>query len=478
MQGIGVETIEATSVERPESRPGLASPAVSPQRMGSADFMRAHGTKLAYYAGSMYKGISSPEMVVALGKAGMLGFFGTGGLSMPRIERGIEDLKSRLRDGEPHGVNLLCDYVDQAREERVVDLCLANGVRSVEASAYVRLTPGLVRYRFSGARSLDNGDAFVPNSIIAKVSRPEVAAQFMRPAPTEIVDDLLARGALTRSEAEAALRTPIATDICIESDSAGHTDQGVASVLVPAIQDLRERILGEYAIQPSIRIGMAGGLGTPRAVAAAFVLGADFVATGSINQCTVEAGTSDLVKDLLQAAGVTETTYAPAGDMFEVGARVQVLKAKLQFPTRANKLYELYQRLESIDALDARTRTLLEEKYFGKSIDDVWSETRAYYLRTHPAELDKAERLPKHKMALIFRWYFIHTTRLTLAGEHSDQPNFQIHCGPAMGAFNLWARGTAIEHWRARRVADIGERLMNAAAVELSMHLRALSKGS
>ena len=68
------------------------------------------------------------------------------------------------------------------------------------------------------------------------------------------------------------------------------------------------------------------GIGTPEAAAAAFLLGAEFIGTGSINQCTVEAGTSDSVKDLLQEANVQDTSYAPAGDMFEAGARVQVLK--------------------------------------------------------------------------------------------------------------------------------------------------------
>jgi trans-AT polyketide synthase, acyltransferase and oxidoreductase domains len=39
-------------------------------------------------------------------------------------------------------------------------------------------------------------------------------------------------------------------------------------------------------------IGLAGGMGTPFAVAAAFVMGADYVLTGSVNQACVEAGTS------------------------------------------------------------------------------------------------------------------------------------------------------------------------------------------
>ena len=61
----------------------------------------------------------------------------------------------------------------------------------------------------------------------------------------------------------------------------------------------------------SIRVGAAGGIGAPEAAAAAFVMGADFVLTGSINQCTVEAGMSDAVKDLLLEINVQDTGYAP-----------------------------------------------------------------------------------------------------------------------------------------------------------------------
>lgn len=80
------------------------------------------------------------------------------------------------------------------------------------------------------------------------------------------------------------------------------------------------------SLSRQIHIGLAGGIGTPQAAVAAFMMGADFILTGSINQCTVEAGTSDCVKNLLQEINVQDTDYAPAGDMFELGAKAQVLK--------------------------------------------------------------------------------------------------------------------------------------------------------
>lgn len=45
---------------------------------------------------------------------------------------------------------------------------------------------------------------------------------------------------------------------------------------------------------------------------------------------------------------VQDTTYAPVGDMFEIGAKVQVLRKGLFFPARANKLYDLYRQYNSL----------------------------------------------------------------------------------------------------------------------------------
>ena len=68
-------------------------------------------------------------------------------------------------------------------------------------------------------------------------------------------------------------------------------------------------------------------------------------------------------------------------------------------------------------------------------------------------------------MALIFRWYFIHTSRLALHGTAEEQKvDYQVHCGPAMGAFNQWVKGSNLESWRNRHVDVIAEQLMNQTA--------------
>jgi trans-AT polyketide synthase/acyltransferase/oxidoreductase domain-containing protein len=287
----------------------------------------------------------------------------------------------------------------------------------------------------------------------------------MQPAPAPIVKRLVEDGALTPREAEAARHLPVSQDVCVESDSAGHSDGGVALTQVPVMTRLRDEAMARYRYRDRIRIGASGGLGVPEAVAAAFILGAEFIVTGSVNQCSPEAGTSAPVKDLLAQLDVQDTGYAPAGDMFELGARVQVVRKGTLFAARANNLYQLYRQHESLEAIDRRTRHTIEAAWFHRSFDEVWRDARAHHARTgRPGDVERAERSPKQRMALVFRWYFARSIRAALDGDLAERVNFQVHCGPAMGAFNRFARGGDLQDWRDRHVDAIADRLMHGAA--------------
>lgn len=440
---------------------------MGPEDLGSAAFRAAHGVRYAYVAGSMYKGIASAAMVVRMGRAGLLGYLGTGGMKIDRVAADLGAIRDALPAGAAFGANLLCNLTHPAAEDRMVDLLLAHQVERVEAAAFTQMTRALVRYRVSGVTARPDGAIHVPHRVLAKVSRPEVADAFLSPPPERVLASLVASGGVSEAEARLAASIPMCDDLCVEADSGGHTDKGVAWVLVPAMLLLRDRVMAARKYSTPVRVGAAGGLGTPQAIAAAFTLGAEFVLTGSINQCTVEAGISDAAKDMLQAANVQDTAMVPAGDMFEIGARAQVLRRGLFFPARANKLYELYRRHQSWDEIDAETRAQIETKYFKRSVDAVWDETRAYYLREAPEEIAKADRDPHHRLALICRWYFVHTARLALRGSDDQRVDYQIHCGPALGAFNQYVKGTPLEDWRARHVDEIAERLMTDAAAWL-----------
>ena len=68
-------------------------------------------------------------------------------------------------------------------------------------------------------------------------------------------------------------------------------------------------------------------------------------------------------------------------------------------------------------------------------------------------------------MALVFRWYLGLSSRWANSGESDRQADFQVWCGPAMGAFNEWVRGSALEKPENRRVAAVARNLLHGAAV-------------
>ncbi|HVI45321.1 MAG TPA: ACP S-malonyltransferase [Chitinophaga sp.] len=434
-------------------------------RLGSKAFRDDYSIKYAYLAGAMYRGIGSKELVIRMARSGMLGFIGTGGMSLEEIEQNIVHIQRELTNGEPYGMNLLHNIIDPAFEMQTVALYLKYGVKNIEAAAYMQMTQSLVYYRLKGLRKGHNGAVICDHKILAKVSRPEAAELFMRPAPEKIVNKLLEARLITEEQAALSRMVPMSYDVCVEADSGGHTDGGVALVLLPSIQQLRTDIEKEYCYPMSIRVGLAGGIGTPQAVACAYMMGADFVLTGSINQCTVEAGTSDAVKDLLQDINVQDTDYAPAGDMFEIGGKIQVLKKGVLFPARANKLFALYTQYDSLEEIPEKIILQLEKNYFKKPLGTIWEETKTYLKNKGDQRvIDEAEKHPKSKMALVFRWYFNYSNKLAFEGNIDDKVNFQVHTGPALGAFNQWVKGTELENWRNRHADKIGIKMMREAA--------------
>ncbi len=441
------------------------------RQLGNKEFREDYGVQYAYVAGSMYRGIASKELVVLMAKAKMLSFLGAGGMPLKEIESNIDYIQRALNHGEAYGVNLLHNLEDPTLEMETAELYLRYGVRIIEASAFMSITPALVYYRLQGLRKDTNGSITCDHKILAKISRPEVAEAFMKPAPERIVEKLLDQGKISAEQASLSKEVPMSYDICVEADSGGHTDGGVALALFPAIKSLRDEVQKGGDYQKSIRIGLAGGIGSPLSVACAFMMGADFVLTGSINQCTVESGVSTHVKDLLQDINVQDTDYAPAGDMFEIGAKVQVLKKGVLFPTRANKLYKLYQQYNSLEDIPETTIAQLEKSYFKKKIDQVWSETKAYHIRKREeSKITEAEENPKKKMALVFKWYFGYSSRLSFEGNMQERVNFQVHTGPALGVFNQWVKGTELENWGNRHADGIGIKMMEEAAQILSVN--------
>lgn len=445
---------------------------ITAQSLGNSHFKQDYNIKYAYLAGSMYKGIGSAELVIQLGKHGLMGYFGTGGLQVHDIEHHIKMIKSSLTPQQSYGMNLLSTPSRPALERELVDLYLSYEVNYIEAAAYTQITPSLVYYRIKNLVTNHQNEVVIPHHILAKVSHPLLAKAFMSPPPRHMVEALLAKGDITEQEAYLSQFIPMAHDVCVEADSGGHTDQRVALTLLPSILHLRDWAMNEYGYKKTIRVGCAGGVGTPVAAACIFFMGADFLLTGSINQASVEAMTSSLVKEILQDLDIHDTTYVPAGDGLEFGSKIQVVAKGLLFPARAKELYTQYRSCNSIEDIDKATQLRIQNKYFNRSFAEVWQETETYYLKTNPAELLQAEKYPKYKMGLIFKWYHSYCNKLAIRGIAEEKVNFQIQCGSAMGAFNQWVKNTSLEYWQNRHVVSIAEELMNQAADMLNKRIQ------
>src|SRR5215208_3037738 len=98
-------------------------PTASLEHLGDPTFCACYGTRYAYYGGAMANGIASVEMVVALGKAGFLGSFGSAGMFPTRVESAIQAIQSALPDG-PYAFNVIHSPHEPALERRNVELYL------------------------------------------------------------------------------------------------------------------------------------------------------------------------------------------------------------------------------------------------------------------------------------------------------------------------------------------------------------------
>ncbi len=440
------------------------APPLHPENLGDQRFKDKHHLRYAYIVGAMANGITSVKMVEKAGNAGLVGFFGAAGLALDQIESAIDRLQQNLKN-TPFGFNLIHSPNDPELEAAVVRLYLQRGIKLVSASAYLDLTLPLVYYRVKGIHRDAHGEIICPNKVIAKVSRVEVAAKYFSPPPQKLLAQLIDKNMITRAEAELAGMIPMADDLTAEADSGGHTDNRPAISLLPTMIALRDELAEKYTYKNPPCVGLAGGISTPHSAAAAFAMGAAYILTGSVNQSCVEAGTSETVRHMLADAGQADVTMAPAADMFEMGVKVQVLKRGTMFPLRAAKLYDLYSTHDRFESISEKQRNMLEKDFFRCNFQEEWEQTKAYFTRHDPKQIERAEKDPKHKMALVFRSYLGQSSNWANSGDPSRKIDYQIWCGPAMGAFNQWVKGSFLQAPENRNTVTVAMNLLYGAAV-------------
>jgi trans-AT polyketide synthase, acyltransferase and oxidoreductase domains len=438
-------------------------PPLPVENLGDSGFNDCYGTRYTYYGGAMASAIASVPMVVAMGKAGLMGSFGAAGLPPARLEAAIQQIQAEIPDG-PYAFNLIHSPNEEALERSAVDLYLRYGIRVVEASAFLDLTPHIVYYRAAGLSLGEDGRVKIKNRVIAKLSRREVAAKFMAPAPENLLNQLVQAGKISEQQAYLAQRVPMADDVTVEADSGGHTDNRPLVCLMPAMLALRDEIQEKYQYEQPVRVGAAGGISTSASALAAYAMGAAYICTGTINQACAESGASEHTRSLLAKASMADVMMAPSADMFEMGVKVQVLKTGTMFAMRATKLYELYSKYDSIEQIPLDERERLEKQVFKRGLDEIWAETVKFFTERDPEQINRANNNPKRKMALIFRWYLGLSSRWSASGEKGRELDYQIWCGPSIGPFNDWTRGTYLAEPNNRRVVDVALHIMTGCA--------------
>jgi len=329
----------------------------------------------------------------------------------------------------------------------------------------MKLTLPVVRYRVKGLHKNNQGQIIIPNRIIAKASRVELASKWFSPPPEKLLNQLLEQGAITEEEADLAKQIPMAQDLTVEADSGGHTDNRPAITLLPTMLSLRDQYQAKYNYKQPLRVGAAGGIATPASALGAFAMGAAYIVTGTVNQACKESGSSDIVREMLANAEQADVTMAPAVDMFEMGVKLQVLKRGTMFAMRGNKLYDIYKKYGSIEEIPEAEKASLEKTIFKMSLTEVWQKAEEFFTERDPRQIEKANKDPKHKMALIFRWYLGLSSRWANAGIKDRQVDYQIWCGPAMGAFNEWTRDTFLSTAENRNAVTVAMNILFGAAV-------------
>jgi PfaD family protein len=439
-------------------------PALQPEDLGDPYFKHSFGLRYPYVIGAMANGITSVKMVESAARNGMIGFFGAAGLALEDIEAAIVQVRQRVTD-LPFGFNLIHSPNEPDLEAATVDLYLKHAICRISASAYLDLTLPLVYYRVKGIHRGADGRVVCPHHVTAKVSRVEVARKFFSPPPEKILRQLLDRNMITPAEAELARTVPVAETMTAEADSGGHTDNQPAISLLPTMLALRDRMAESFRYDRPLCVGLGGGIATPAAVSAAFALGAAYVLTGSVNQACLEAGTSATVRSMLADACQADVTMAPAADMFEMSVKVQVLKRGTLFPFRAAKLFDLYCRYGSLEEIPQKERLTMERDLFRRRIDEEWEQTKAFFRLRDPQQIERAEKDPKHKMALVFRSYLGQSSNWANSGDPARKIDYQIWCGPSMGAFNEWTRDSYLERPENRSIVTVALNLLLGAAV-------------
>jgi trans-AT polyketide synthase/acyltransferase/oxidoreductase domain-containing protein len=206
----------------------------------------------------------------------------------------------------------------------------------------------------------------------------------------------------------------VAEDVTVEADSGGHTDNRPLTALFPVIAQLRDDSCAEHGYTRPIRVGAAGGLGTPGRGRRGGVRARRGLCAHRLGQPgRVESGLSERRQALLAQAAIADVIMAPAADMFELGVKVQVLKRGTMFGVRAQQaLRALHARTPRSNRHPRRRARALERRSCCSQLARGVGGHPRLLQKRDPREVARAERDPSTR----WRWCSAGTSACPASG--------------------------------------------------------------
>jgi len=252
------------------------------------------------------------DVVAAVSKAGGLGVFGALHYTPEQLREELRWIEAHV-DGRPYGVDLvmpekfvrnaeraefsaddLWKMVPEEHRRFAGELCDRHGVPPLREGAELRDTSALAWSEQVARQQLEVVLQFSPALLVNALGVP----------PADVVARVHERGikvgALAGKVRHAVKQREAGVDLVIANgyEAAGHTGEITTMVLVP-------QVVAAVAPLPVIA---AGGIATGRQMAAAMVLGAQGVWTGSVWLTSAESELPPVVRDKLIRASSEQTT--------------------------------------------------------------------------------------------------------------------------------------------------------------------------
>jgi NAD(P)H-dependent flavin oxidoreductase YrpB (nitropropane dioxygenase family) len=263
----------------------------------------------------------SPEVVVAVSRAGGMGVQAAIGFTTAELERCLAYIDARV-EGRPYGVDVVMPsgfvQPDGTRGTGGGAMASAADYKKILPAEHVRFLDELLARH--GVPPLPEGATaeLAMASWTDEVSRKQVEvalgypirliANALGPPPRDVIDRCHAKGvkvaALVGSKEHAQKQVAQGVDVIVAqgTEAGGHCGEISTMVLVPEVVD---------AVAPTPVVA-AGGIGSGRQLAAALALGAQGGWAGSIWLTTVEGQTDDAVTRKLLAATSSDTVRSRA----------------------------------------------------------------------------------------------------------------------------------------------------------------------